>query len=67
MKKIIDRMKLLFAIVILAGMILPASTVFSDEKNHKQITRELINLVEKNPEIRNMLEASIAEAKKNQS
>ncbi len=64
MKKIIDRIKLLFAIVILAGMILPASTVFSEEKNHKPITRELINLVEKNPEIRNMLEASIAEAKK---
>ncbi len=62
MEKIIDRMKLLFAIVILAGMILPASTVFSEDKNHKQITRELINLVGTNPEIRNMLEASIAEA-----
>ena len=64
MKKIIDRMKLIFAIVILAGMILPASTVFSEDKNHKQITRELISLVGTNPEIRNMLEASIAEAKK---
>jgi len=64
MKKIIDRMKLIFAIVICAGMIFPASTVFSADNNHKQITRELINLVETNPEIRNMLESSIAEAKK---
>lgn len=31
---------------------------------HKPITRELINLVEKNPEIRSILEKSIAEAKK---
>ena len=64
MKKIINRMKLILAIVIFAGMILPASTVFSKDNNHKQITRELINLVGTNPKIRNMLESSIAEAKK---
>ena len=57
-------MKFIFAIVLLAGMLLPASTVFSEKNNHKQITRELINLVGTNPEIRNILEASIAEAKK---
>lgn len=64
MKKKIDGLKLVFALVILAGLILPTSTVFSADNNHKQITRELIALVETNPEIRNMLEASIAEAKK---
>ena len=45
-------------------MVLPASAVFAEDDSHKPITRELINLVEKYPEIRNMLEASIAEAKK---
>ncbi len=64
MNKRIYGMGLFWAIVILAGMILPASTVFAEGDGHKLITRELINLVEQNPEIRNMLEASIAEAKK---
>jgi phosphatidylserine decarboxylase len=64
MKKIIDRMKFVFVLLIFAGMVLLATTVFSAGNNHKQITRELINLVATNPEIRNMLESSIAEAKK---
>ena len=64
MKKILDRLKVVFALMILAGTILAANIVFSADNNHKQITRELIALVETNPEIRNMLEASIAEAKK---
>ena len=64
MKTMSDRLKLVFALIILAGLILPASTVFSADNNHKQITRELIALVETNPEIRNMLQASIAKAKK---
>jgi len=64
MKTMSDRLKLVFALIILAGLILPACTVFSADNNHKQITRELIALVETNPEIRNMLQASIAEAKK---
>ena len=64
MKKKIDRVRLIFVIVILVGMILSACTFFSKDNNHKQITRELINLVDTNPEIRSMLEASIAEAKK---
>ena len=45
-------------------MFLPAGAVFAEEDGHKPITRELINLVEQNPVIRNMLKASIAEAKK---
>ena len=57
-------MRLFLAIIILLGMIFPASVVFAEDNSHKPITRELINLVEKYPEIRNMLEASIAEAKK---
>jgi len=64
MQRIICRMKFSLAIIILAVMILPGGVVFAEEDGHKQITRELINLVEKNPAIRNMLEASIAEAKK---
>jgi len=64
MKKVINRTKFIFAILIFAVMVLPASTVFSADNNHKQITRELINLVETNPEIKNMLESSIAEAQK---
>lgn len=64
MKKVINSMKLIFTIVILAGMIFPAGTTFSENNNHKQITQELINLVKENPEIRNMLERSMEEAKK---
>jgi len=40
----------------------PVSVKTADK--HKPITMELINLVEKNAEIRNMLETSIAEARK---
>ena len=62
MKKMVDRLNLVFALIILAGILLPASAVFSSENNHKQITRELMALAEARPEIRNLLEASIAEA-----
>lgn len=64
MKRTISRMKLYLALIISAGMILPASAVFAENDNHKPITLELIKLVDKNPEIQNMLKASIAEAKK---
>lgn len=63
MKKIIYRMKLYSAIIMSVIMLLPTGAVFAAE-NHKPITQELINLVEKNPEIGNMLKASISEAKK---
>lgn len=65
MKKIIDRMRLISVVVILAGMILGCGGVVEVEDNqHKAITRELINLIEENPEIGEMLEKSIAEAKR---
>lgn len=59
MKKIIYRMKLIFAIIILVGLILPASAVFAENASHEPITLKLINLLEKNLEIKKMLEASI--------
>ncbi|MEI8188790.1 MAG: phosphatidylserine decarboxylase [candidate division NC10 bacterium] len=64
MDKIIHRLKLNFAIIILAGMILSPSAVLAENINHKPITQELIKLVKENPEIRPMLEASIAAAAK---
>lgn len=63
-RAIFYRMKTFFAIIILAGMIFPSSAVFAEKEYHKPITRELINLLEKNPEIGRLLEASIAESKK---
>jgi len=64
MKNLIYRTKLVLAITILAVLIFPANAVFAEDDNHKPITQELIKLVEENPEIGNMLETSIAEAKK---
>jgi phosphatidylserine decarboxylase len=64
MKKMISKMKVYLAIMILAGLMVPSSIVLAGADAHKPITRELINLLEKNPEIREMLAASIAEAKK---
>ncbi len=40
------------------------NVAFADEANHKPITKELISLLESNPKIGDMLEKSIAEAKK---
>ena len=64
MNKIIRWIKLSLSIVIMAGMILSPGLVFAADTNHKPITQELITLVKKDPKIRNMLEASIAEAAK---
>jgi phosphatidylserine decarboxylase precursor len=63
MKGMISQTKLYLAIVVLAASILAISTVAMGEDSHKAITQDLINLIEKNPEIGNMLEASIAKAK----
>ena len=49
--------------MVLAASILTISTVAMENDNHKAITQDLIGLIEKNPEIGNMLEASIAKAK----
>jgi len=50
-------------LIVLASSILILSTATVGDDGHKQITQDLIDLVEQNPEIGNMLEASIAEAK----
>jgi len=64
MKNIIYRVSLFLALIVLAGLLFPAHAAFAKSDHHKPITQELINLVENNPEIGNMLKASIAEAKK---
>lgn len=52
------------ALAIIAGLILPVGMALAAGDDHKPITRELMELVEKYPEIHEMLSASIAEAKK---
>jgi len=64
MKRIISQTILYLAIIVLAASILTISTVAMGEDSHKAITQDLINLVEKNPEIGTMLVESIAKAKK---
>ncbi len=56
--------KLFFVILLLSGLVIPANLVFAKASNHKQVTQDLITLLKDNPEIKTMLEASIAEAKK---
>jgi len=63
MKKTNSKTKLYLAIIVLAASILTLSIASLGNDNHKNITRDLIDLVEENPEIGNLLEASIAEAK----
>jgi len=67
MKRTISKVKLylaFLAIIVLAVSIFTLSAVCIGDDSYKPITRELIDLLEKNPEIRDMLETSIAEAKK---
>jgi len=54
----------LFLMVLAVGMIFLIKPAITQNYNHKSITQELINLLEKNPEIRFMLEKSIAQARK---
>ena len=56
-------MRLFFAVVILAGLLIPACSV-SSKADHKPITLELIKLVDSNEEVGSLLEVSIAEAQK---
>ena len=51
-------------LVLLAGLILAGNSVRGEEATHKDITRRLIQLLETQPEIKSMLSASIARAKK---
>ena len=50
--------------VLLVGMVLYAGAAFAEGSGHKPVTLALIKLVEENPEIGDMLEASLAKAKK---
>jgi hypothetical protein len=63
MKKKISETKLYLVVMVFAASILALSTASIGDDGHKQITQDLIDLVEENPEIGSMLEASIAEAK----
>ncbi len=65
MNRLIPEKKLYLAAMVFAASILALglSTAAMAEGGHKPITEELIALVEENPEIGSMLEASIAEAK----
>jgi len=64
MKRNVYRLKFILVLLLLTGLVISASCVFAKETSHKQITQDLIDLVKNNPEIKPMLEASIAEAKK---
>jgi len=64
MNKALCKITVYLAIVLLAVTIISACAPFKQGDSHTPITRELINLVEKNPEIGNMLERSITEARK---
>ncbi len=55
--------RFVFSAALLLGMFFTASTAFSAEDSHKPITRELIQLIQEQPEIGSMLEASITKAK----
>jgi len=64
MKKAFYKIGLYFSIVVLlAGMMLPSGAL-AEKVQHKPITLKLINLLNKHPEIKTMLEQSLAEAKK---
>ena len=63
MERMIPKTKLYLVIIVLAVSILALNAVAIGADSHKPITRDLIDLVEKNPEIGNMLEESIAKAK----
>ena len=62
--RIFERKERFLSIVLLLGMLFSASTAFSGGKHHKAITKELIQLINEQPEIGKMLETSIAKAKK---
>lgn len=55
--------KFVFSVALLLGLAFTASTALSAEIHHKPVTKELIKLIQEQPEIGTMLEASIAKAK----
>jgi len=56
-------MKLIIAIMILAGLILPISAVSAEEVRHESITIKLIELLDGEPKIKKMLIQSIEKPK----
>lgn len=67
MKKTIYRMKLVIAMMILAGLIFSVSAVSAEQIGHEPITIKLIELLDSEPEIKEMLIQSIEKAKKQNS
>ncbi len=63
MKKTIYGMKLIVAVMILAGLILPISTVSAEDVRYEPITIKLIELLDSEPKIKDMLTQSIEKAK----
>lgn len=53
----------IMALMVLAASIFAINAVAVEDNSHKAITQDLIGLIEKNPEVGNMLEESIAKAK----
>ncbi len=61
------KLPIYLVILLFAAPLLSVDLAFAKENEHKQITQDLINLVNTNPEVKFMLEASIAEARKRNS
>jgi len=64
MNQYVTGKRFVLSVALMLGMLISASTAFSGEGQHKPITEELILLIQEQPEIGSMLEASIAKAKK---
>jgi len=64
MKKNICKVRFWLVAVLLAGIVMYAGAAFAEEGGHKPLTLSLIKLVEENPKIGDMLEESLAKAKK---
>lgn len=64
MKAMVTRITFSLLLTLLAGLSFSATPAFSGDKPHTAVTQQLISLVGGNPDVRNMLEKSIAEAGK---
>ncbi len=63
MEKRFNRMKLVLTVILLSGLFFSTTAVCTKDTEHKLITQQLIQLIEENPEIGDLLEKSIVEAK----
>jgi phosphatidylserine decarboxylase precursor len=52
----------IMALMVLAALILTISAIAVEDNDHKAVTKDLMGLIDKNPEIGKMLEESIAKA-----